>query len=221
MHVERHRAALESRELQDAVGEAREAHRLVADDAEALLVGRQHAVLHRLDGGLDRLQRRAQLVRDVGGEPALQLAVGLDSVGHLVERLPEEPDLVLAVEAGCGPRGRPDLSAWAVAVMRSMGRTSRLAYQTPPSDAKAIATSAATVSPASEPCLNFWSRSVISAPALYAQTRTVPTSLLFTMTCEVTTEPLGSSTTSAPGGWTCPGSAWVTSRTCALMLASS
>ena len=104
--AERERAALEARELEDAAGEAAQAHGLVSDDAEMLLVGRQHAVLHGLDGRLDRLKRRAQLVRDVGGQAALHLAIGLDRVGHLVKRLAEEPDLVIALHPGAGVAGR-------------------------------------------------------------------------------------------------------------------
>ena len=98
-HLEGQRAALEARELEDAVGEAREPDGLVAHDAERSSSAGKHAVLHRLDGRLDRLQRRAQLVRDVGGEPALELPVGLDRVGHLVERLAEHADLVAAAHA--------------------------------------------------------------------------------------------------------------------------
>ena len=54
-HVEGDGAALEPSEFQDAVGKPGEPPRLVANDAETLLIGGQDAVLHGLDGRLDGL----------------------------------------------------------------------------------------------------------------------------------------------------------------------
>jgi hypothetical protein len=35
---------------------------------------------------------------DIGGQAPLEFAVGLDSIGHLIERLAEEPDRVVSSE---------------------------------------------------------------------------------------------------------------------------
>ena len=61
-----------------------------------LLVGREHAVNHGLDRGLDRHKGRAQLVRDVGGKTTFKLVALLDVVGHGVEGLTQTGDLVVA-----------------------------------------------------------------------------------------------------------------------------
>ena len=100
--LELHRPMLEASQLQDAAGESTQPHGLVSHHAEMLLVGRQDAVLHRFDGRLDRHERRPQLVSDVGGQTTLQLAIGLDRVGHVVKRLAEKPDLIGRVESCAG-----------------------------------------------------------------------------------------------------------------------
>ncbi len=91
-------AALKPRELEDPVSKTREAHRLVPHDPQMLLVGGHDAVLHRLDCGLDGLQRGAQLVGHIRGKAPLEFPIGLDRIGHLIERPAKDPDRVIALE---------------------------------------------------------------------------------------------------------------------------
>ena len=68
-----------------------------------LLIGLEDAVLDGLDRGLNGHERRAQLMGDIAYELTLEVAVALDGVGHLVETLPELPELVVTGKPGaCG-----------------------------------------------------------------------------------------------------------------------
>ena len=67
-----------------------------------LLVARVDAVLHGLDGGKHAHERGAQLVGHVVGEAAFELAVVLNLLGHLIERLAELAEVVLAPDAAAG-----------------------------------------------------------------------------------------------------------------------
>ncbi len=55
LHAYLHAAPLQAGEFQDAVGQTAQAPRLVAHYPQPFLVSREHAVLHRLDRGLDGL----------------------------------------------------------------------------------------------------------------------------------------------------------------------
>jgi hypothetical protein len=59
---------------------------LVHERAEPFGIGGVEAVEHALDGAADHLQRRAELVGDVGEQLAAAFVVRCEAVGHLVER---------------------------------------------------------------------------------------------------------------------------------------
>ena len=65
-----------------------------------LLIGLEDAVLDGLDRGLNGHERRAQLMGDIAYELTLEVAVALDGVGHLVETLPELPELIVTGKPG-------------------------------------------------------------------------------------------------------------------------
>ena len=96
-------AGLEARELKEVVREARETRgldeRLV--DEPALVVARRLA-LGQLQVGLQRGERRADLVRRVGDEPAQGRHRRLHTGGHAVEGLAEAPDLVASGDGRAG-----------------------------------------------------------------------------------------------------------------------
>ena len=89
-----HRARLEPGEVEELLHQAAEPLDLRQHRAERLGVGLGDAVDQVLEHGLQRGDRRAQLVRHVGDEVAAH-AVGLGQLGgHLVERPGELADLV-------------------------------------------------------------------------------------------------------------------------------
>ena len=94
-----HGAVLKARQRQHAVDQARQARDLAAHERQVLLVAIIDAVLHGLDGSEHAHERGAQLVGHVVGEAALELAVVLDLLGHLVKRLAELTQVVLARDA--------------------------------------------------------------------------------------------------------------------------
>jgi hypothetical protein len=94
-HVERLLAGLQAREIEQLGDEPPEAARLLEHRAQRLGIGFADAVDDVLEHGLQRAERRAQLVRDVGDEVAPQ-AVGLGQLGrHPVKRPGELADLVV------------------------------------------------------------------------------------------------------------------------------
>ena len=93
--VERQRARLEAGEIEELLHEAAEPFDLRQHRRERLGVGLVHTVDDVLEHGLQRGDRRAQLVAHVGDEVAAH-AVGLGELGgHLVERPGERADLVV------------------------------------------------------------------------------------------------------------------------------
>ena len=83
------RAALEARELEHVVDQAREPLRLGGERRvvlAALLLARHQAVAQHLDVHADRRERRLQLVRDGGREVAAALREGEPHRDHAVER---------------------------------------------------------------------------------------------------------------------------------------
>ena len=93
-------SGLQPRKLHDRLREAPQPHGLVMDEREAFRVGGQHSVLHGLHGRLDRLQRRAELVGDIGGQLLLVPSLGFHGIGHLVERHAEVGHRVAPGHAG-------------------------------------------------------------------------------------------------------------------------
>jgi hypothetical protein len=94
-HVEGLLAGLEAREVQQLGHEPAEAARLREHRAQRLGIGLADPVDDVLEHRLQRPERRAQLVRDVGDQVASQ-AVGLGQLGrHPVERPRELADLVV------------------------------------------------------------------------------------------------------------------------------
>ena len=67
-------------------------HERAADQAALVVAGR--LALGELEVGLQRRERRADLVGGIGDEAAQRRDRGLDARGHGVERLGEAPDLV-------------------------------------------------------------------------------------------------------------------------------
>ena len=93
--IERQRARLEAGEVEQLLHEPAEALDLGEHRAQRLGIGVADAVDEVLEHGLQRGDRRAQLVAHVGDEVAAQ-AVGLGQLGrHLVERAGERADLVV------------------------------------------------------------------------------------------------------------------------------
>ncbi len=105
--VERQRARLEAGEVEELLHQPAEPLDLGEHRAQRLRVGLADAVDEVLEHGLQRGDRRAQLVADVGDEVAAQ-PVGLGELGrHLVERARERADLVVRHRRRPGPRSRP------------------------------------------------------------------------------------------------------------------
>ncbi len=117
------RAVLEARQLQNGVDEAAQALHLGIHRFQTLFVGFEHAVHHGLHRGLDGHERRAQLVRHVGGQAPFQLAIALDGVRHLSNVSPRRAISSSPCSFVRAARS-PSLMARAVLVMRLMGLTS-------------------------------------------------------------------------------------------------
>ena len=97
-----HGTVFQARKRQHAVHQARQARDLAAHKRQMLLVAVVHAVLHGLHGRQHAHERGAQLMGHVVGEALLKLAVVLDLLGHLIERLAELAQVILALDAAAG-----------------------------------------------------------------------------------------------------------------------
>ena len=100
--VDARRRRLEAREREQVVHETAHARHLVGDEREFLVaLGRVHVqVTHHLDVPGDHRERRAQLVRGVGGEAALLAERALQPVEHRVDRVDHAADLVVRAVVG-------------------------------------------------------------------------------------------------------------------------
>ena len=94
-------SGLDARQAQQVRGQRLEPARLPerARDEAALVVGRRLG-LGELEVGLQRGERRADLVRGIGDEPAQRGHRRLDALGHRVEGLGKLADLVVALDVG-------------------------------------------------------------------------------------------------------------------------
>ena len=104
--VERLGLGLQAREVEQLGDEAAEALDLGEHRRDGLRVGGLDAVGDVLELGLQRGDRRAQLVRDVGDEVAALAVDLLELGGHRVERARELADLVAPVLAHPHARSR-------------------------------------------------------------------------------------------------------------------
>src|SRR5206468_12876211 len=93
-----------ARDLKQALDHAHEPARLAVDDLRHVRdsVAARLALDDRLREPLDRRERRAQLVRDVGEEGLLAPASALDLARHLIERRAHLGDLAWPGEGNAG-----------------------------------------------------------------------------------------------------------------------
>ena len=85
-----------ARKVKHLLHKARQTARLGGNRLEMLVIRRIHAILHSLYGGEHCHQRRTKLMGNVGGQTALMLEILLKRSGHLVKRLTQLIDLVVA-----------------------------------------------------------------------------------------------------------------------------
>ena len=93
-------AAFQTRKLQQRIDQTGKATHFGIQRFQTLGIRFEHAIDHRLNGRLDGHKRRAQLMGNVGYQPALQLAVLLHGIGHGVEHITQTGNLVGALHAG-------------------------------------------------------------------------------------------------------------------------
>ena len=101
-YVHRYRSSFDTGEVEELLGHAQHALRLLVDDgrrAGPLYIAEQAPVDERLAEADEAGQWRLQLVRDVGQEISLRLASPLHGLSHPVESRAEQAELILAFDA--------------------------------------------------------------------------------------------------------------------------
>ncbi len=108
LEVEADRPGVEAADLEEVLDEPAEAGDVADEEVEGGLGPLRHLVaprLHHVDRRRERHQRRAQLVRDVGGEAGVALDALLQRRCHVVERAGEHAEI--GIVGGSEPRLEP------------------------------------------------------------------------------------------------------------------